>query len=106
MLIYILYVHTYTMNSRLLMLIKEKDKQTVEKMDVSIESHFSYSSYTCRLCCAYHSAQELTNSDWLLLQNTHLEDGQASATHVSLLFPFLLAPTEMAVISPFDHGNG
>jgi hypothetical protein len=40
-----------------------------------------------------------------LWQNSHLKDCQAPATYISLLFPFLLAPPEIALIIPFDHGK-
>ena len=97
--------HMYIIYSRLLTLIKGRGTQIVAKMDVSILSQFFYGSYTYKLCSCILQCTH-TVIQWLVIvANTHLEEGQVSATHSSLLFPFVHAPTEIALFT-IGHGNG
>ena len=99
--LYILHVHNILQTTH----ANKGERYTDSwKMDVSILSQFFYNSYTYKLCFCILQCTHTVKQWLVIVANTHLGEGQVSATHNLLLFPFLLAPTEIPIFTTGQWG--
>ena len=89
----------------LLLLIKGRGTQIVEKMDVPVLNQFFYSSYTYKLCFCVLSALTLTNSDWLLWQTLTLRKIRYMLLTSHCFSSFFMHPLKLLYLQ-FDNGDG